>query len=440
MTTVVNVAAEQSVTPSQRSATAIEPARVTWIAVSPTYPHSGVVAAVGTRLNCRQRCGALWVSRDGGASWRRAEAHNWVPRRLVIALDGRGREVFYGSGATLLMRSDDLGESFNPAGSGGMPTVLPTQQTDGAFVAASLGKRSDYVVLNGNAHDVEGSGDPEATDTQFALSPTYPDGGAFSPVVLASVVSTTGRPMVLRCTADFTCRNAVHLSQRDSALATGNGTTLTLAPDYPEHGTVFADTTTGLEKSTDGGATFKHLSVVQEIQGVLTYMSTMALAPAYREDGPTRTAYVGVRQVPTGIGMAAPYAPAGLYKTEDGGTTWTTIATTGLFVGGATAVAVAPDGRLFAGYSDGHTGGLVCSLDDGRSWQSSCPASGDRPVDAAAIGPSLSTAASHPETTGVIGSRTALIVFAASLLTMSTVLGWVWRVRRQRQQHGTGKR
>jgi hypothetical protein len=293
-----------------------------------------------------------------------------------------------------------------------------------------LGKRSDYVVRNGTAHDVDGSGDPQATDTQFALSPTYPNGGAFSPVLLASVVSTTGRPMVLRCTADFTCHGAVHLPQRNSALVTGNGTTLTLAPDYPEHGTVFADTTTSVEKSTDGGVSFTHLTVVPETEGVLTYVSTMALAPSYRENGPTRTAYIGVRQVPTGIGKAAPYAPAGLYKTEDGGTTWTPVATTGLFVGGATAVAVAPDGRLFAGYSDGHSGGLVCSLDDGRSWQSSCTAAGDLPVDAATVSPSLPTAASHPETTGLIGSRTGLTIFAASFLVLGILLGWLWRVRR----------
>src|SRR5437867_323082 len=57
---------------------------VQWIAVSPAYQRTGLVAAFAAELNCPAKadCGHLWVSHDGGSSWHKATAANWQPSRL----------------------------------------------------------------------------------------------------------------------------------------------------------------------------------------------------------------------------------------------------------------------------------------------------------------------------------------------------------------------
>src|SRR5579864_2166728 len=70
---------------------------VTWIVASPAYAHTGTVAAIGSLMSCSTDCNGLWVSHDGGATWRRAAARNWQPSRVVIAADGNGHETFFGA-------------------------------------------------------------------------------------------------------------------------------------------------------------------------------------------------------------------------------------------------------------------------------------------------------------------------------------------------------
>jgi photosystem II stability/assembly factor-like uncharacterized protein len=351
---------------------------VSWLAVSPAYMKSGVVAAIGVVLNCDQDCIALWVSRDGGSTWHRAAAKGWQPSRVVIAMDAQGHDILYGTGSKLLMRSDDLGETFVAAGGGGMPTMLPSYPQDGSFAVASVGLGSDYVVRHGAAHDVAGSTDAD-TDLEFVASPEYPNGGSSSPALLVGMDPISKSPVVLHCTVDFACSSPTTLVQPEtSSTITTTNTLLFMSGDYAEHGSVFADTPIGVQKSTDGGMTFTPLSIVSTAGADRTATPMMALATGYREAGPVRTAYVSVFQV-SGVQTKQPHTDGGVYKTDDGGSHWTALATTGPFAGGSQAIAIAPDGRLFASYTDhSNNSGLLCSADGGASWHAACPPVGNR--------------------------------------------------------------
>jgi hypothetical protein len=138
---------------------------------------------------------------------------------------------------------------------------------------------------------------------------------------------------------------------------------------------VFAQTGRGLYKSLDGGINFAPLAI--GVAGATATATPMlALSPGYREAGPTRTAYAAVLQIfndPAHPERA--HNAGGVYRSTDGGATWARVDSSGLLGAGTTAVAVAPDGRLFAGYLGAvhASSGLLCSVDGGKTWRAACP-------------------------------------------------------------------
>jgi hypothetical protein len=352
---------------------------VTWIAVSPAYARTGTVVAIAQQFNCSKNCQGLWVSHNGGSSWRRAAAKNWQPSRLVIAVDSSQHEVFFGASSATLSRSDDGGETWRAAGTGGMPTVLPSYATQHQVVVAAAGGPNDYRLTGTSPTPVNGSGGADV-DLQFMVPNGYPSAGTYSAALLAALDPNSHLPVVYRCTADFACSHPTSLSLNVTPWSgTSAGTLLYAANDYAQLGSVFADTPVGVQKSMDGGATFKPLTVVSTPGAAVTATPMMALAPDYREAGPVRTAYVAVFQAIDPQSRTDAHTAGGIYRTTDGGASWAALATTGPFKGGAQAVAEAPDGRLFAGYYDGAGhGGLLCSVDSGSSWAPSCPVAGQQ--------------------------------------------------------------
>jgi hypothetical protein len=149
---------------------------------------------------------------------------------------------------------------------------------------------------------------------------------------------------------------------------------LSPASDYASTGTVFAQTARGIFKSTDGGKSFGPITVVAANGAKQTNTLGLALAPDYAERGPNRTVFVAVFQV--FMEGKQGHSAGGVFRTTDGGSTWTRLSAPTTLDHGATALAVAPDGRMFAGYagSDGTTG-LLCSA-DGGTWEAACPAIG----------------------------------------------------------------
>jgi hypothetical protein len=201
------------------------------------------------------------------------------------------------------------------------------------------------------------------------LSPNWPSGGKFAPALLAAEDPHTQYPVIQKCDTSLTCSGAASLSGSQLYSAPAK---LIPSAKYADDGTVFAQTGRGTYKSTNGGVTFQPL-VVGQPGATTTATPMMAVAPGYTEAGPTRTAYVAVFQA--FVQGKVTRTAGGVYRTVDGGATWAPLASPGPFDQGAFGVAVAPNGRLFAGFVATTRGqaGLLCSVDGGSTWRAACP-------------------------------------------------------------------
>lgn len=348
------------------SPSAVGSAWVAGITVSPAYAATGlVIATVIPTVSCHGSCAQLWASHDGGATWTHLLAAGWDAGIPVIALDGSGQETLY-AGSSTLKRSDDGGATWTAVGAQGTPTVSPTYPSDHSLGVAS--PSGDYVLRNGSASPVTGSAG-SIKDVFFTYAPAFPAAGPY-PSALLSGTDGNGRPAVMRCTADLTCRDAATIP---GGLPMAGPLTLAPSTAYASDGVVFAQDSGGVYKSSDGGRSFGQLAVGAADATAVRPLG-IALAPQYREAGPVRTVYAAVVNVYGGAanGQGA-RTSGGVYRSGDGGTTWTVVGPGSPLDKGATAVSVAPDGRLFAGYFDSTTGhaGLLCT-GDSVQWQASC--------------------------------------------------------------------
>jgi len=395
------------------------------LAVSPVYARTGTVVAIGASSHCEKTCYGVWVTHDGGHSWLRTFESSHVPAQVAIAVDSRGHEVFYGGSTKRTYRSDDGGHTWNQIGSGGIATVLPSYAKEGKVIVAEDSGPADYLLHESTPDTIEGSSG-SFQDVDFGVAPQFPNGGRYSPALLAGIDPTTRYPVVLRCDANFVCAHPTRLNVTVSDNIPGSfsdPTLLSLSDDFIHDGVVFADTPRGLFKSTDGGASFTAMRIAPLTpgsQGLAT--PAFALAPGYREAGPIRTAYAGVAQLSSGQNSLT--VSGGIYSTTDGGATWAPLATSAPLSGGAVALAVAPDGRLFAGYRDADSGevGLVCSADGGHTWLASCPATGGHLI------PDTVPIAAQSPTTGT--GTLSYWIGGLALLLASTLGGLALRRRR----------
>jgi photosystem II stability/assembly factor-like uncharacterized protein len=343
------------------------------IVVSPAYAKTGLVLAVSAQQGgCQQDCVHLWRSRDGGNRWERLHPIGWSQGNMSIAVDGAGHETIVTSGGGGLLRSTDEGQTWTAAGGAGTPTADPTNSGDIA-VASFTGK--DYVLgASGTQRQVAGS-HGAASDIAFAYSPDVPRDGRYSPGLLVGQTGNGGALVVLRCDATLSCTSPAPVASAAPGY-TAAASRLYPANDFATSGSVFLFTQRGVLKSIDGGTTFTPLAIVSNNGAQTTATPMMALGPNYRESGTDRAAYVAVLQayVPASADKSNPPTTAGgIYETTDGGSSWTPLGANQGYFHGATAVAVAPDGRLFAGWLDGRGhAGLVCSTEV-AAWQPICP-------------------------------------------------------------------
>jgi photosystem II stability/assembly factor-like uncharacterized protein len=334
---------------------------VRWVGVSPSYASTGLVIAMSVAAGCNSDCNHLWATHDGGSTWQRLTARNWQGRQPNFALAADGRDVLFARGTSALQRSDDGGESWRDAGPAGTPTVSPRFSSDGSVAVAGGGH--DWLVTPAGASAVPGSSGGYA-DLSFTFAPSYPASGSYAPVLLSAMDSQHATPQVLRCTAQFHCDRATPLPPQSAPAAAQ----LVASPAYASDGTVFANLGTGLAKSTDGGATFVPL-LVGDPTAEATATGMIALDPGYRDGGPDQVVYAGILQL-----FHDPQKPpsGGVYRSGDGGRTWSRLGSPGPLDGGATSVAVAPGGRLFAGFvrNSGLASGLLCWT--GQEWATAC--------------------------------------------------------------------
>lgn len=353
---------------------------VQWIAVSPSYARSGLVVAMASPLQgCSQNCLHLWVSHNGGSSWSQSPANGWAGGRPVIAVDGSGHDVLVAASGSELQMSHDGGGTWSNVASNGtaLPAISPAFAGTGA-VAVANPQGHDYVFSGGAAQAVGGSAGAY-TDLEFMYAPSA---GRFAPVLLSAEDSHSQLPVIEQCTAGFSCSAPTTLAGSTNFSAPA---ALLPSTDYASDGTVFAQTGRGIYKSTDGGAAFSPLAIVPSNGAQATTTPMLALAPGYRESGPVRTAYAAVFQVFTD--PKNPHSAGGVYQTTDGGATWHALGSPSPLDEGVFSVAVAPDGRLFAGYTgeanNAADGGLLCSQDGGATWRPACSPVGSAPAASA---------------------------------------------------------
>ncbi|HXA28694.1 MAG TPA: hypothetical protein VN193_08085 [Candidatus Angelobacter sp.] len=386
---MIPTAARQTVTAAAATTTpsAVGNASVSWLAVSPGYQRTGLVVAMVSPLTNCNGCIQLWVSHNGGATWSEAAAKGWNKSRPSIAYDGKGHDTIFAAASTGLQRSDDGGNTWTDAGpSGSMATVAPSYPADGSLAVAGA---HDYILSGGQTHAATGSGGAY-TDYVFSYPPSSVSGGS-SPAALLSAIDSHSLPVILQCDQALSCHGAASLPGAGTYSAP---TYLALSSDFASDGVVFAQSGRGVYKSSNAGGAFVQLPITGTPGAAGTATPMLALAPGYREAGPVKTVYVSVFQV--FADPKNPHTTGGVYQSSDGGTTWSAAGSPSPLDGGSTAVAVAPDGRLFAGYM--HTAGtqgsagLLCSV-DGRTWAASCPSVGSGDVNAAANAGSANTGA-----------------------------------------------
>jgi hypothetical protein len=342
---------------------------VTWISVSPAYSISGTVVATAVDLKCDQKsrtCTHLWVTRDGGNSWRRATSPQ-VGSRPDVAVDGTGHEVIYAQGDRV-MRSLDLGESWMAVGMPGAPAIAPTYAKDSKVVVAG---QPDYILQGDAAIPISGSSSG-LSDQQFGFAPSFPGAGQFSPAWVVSA-DRNKLPFVSRCSGELKCSGAVPLPGAGASFLSFPATVLA-APDYSSTGELFIQTPRGILRSTDGGLSFVRLTIVSDnAEAAATPMLAMLSRPT---SPPTRTLYTALFEVFQSKDPKAtkPHSAGGIYASADDGRSWTRYGGASDLDQGASAVAVAPDGRVFAGSVPSPSGraGMHCA-DAGLRWHSTCP-------------------------------------------------------------------
>jgi hypothetical protein len=356
---------------------------VRWIGASPDYSRTGVVLAMGTewQQGCTSQCNRLWITRNGGSSWQPLGAAGWDQGQPVMAQDASSHVILYAEGHTALQRSDDFGATWTNIGATGVATPAPSYPRDGTVAIA--GPR-DYVLQAGHTTPVQGSGG-QYTDFSFMYAPTFPSGGSHAPALLSTIDAHAQIPIIQQCDAHLTCTGTTTLA---GTARYALPVTLLPSTDYANDGVVFAQSMQGIYKSIDGGQTFTVLSVGPPPVSGPPATPEMVLAPGYREHGSLRTAFVAV--IGTTGSSKSPQPAGGVYRTDDGGATWRSMGSPSILDSGATAVALAPDGRLFGAYLKSTNSGLMC-MSDGKTWQASCPPT------AANTGSNASTAPSaHP--------------------------------------------
>jgi len=334
---------------------------VFWLAVSPLYKDTGLVLAT-TSGNSQH----LWVSHNGGSTWGQAAAKGWNGGRPVVAADGSGHELIYSDSGQELDRSTDDGETWSRAGGSGTPTPAPGYASNHTVAVAGT---SDYLLRDTSSSPVTGSGGA-VRDISFAYAPGFPSSGRFTPALLSAGDKQHGLPVIQQCDAHLTCQGSATLA---GATTFSLPVSLAMSSTYADDGVVFAQSGKGLYKSTNGGNSFSPLAIPATATTANTATPMMAVAPGYSENGPTKTLFVAVFEI-----FPDPKNPrtgGGIYKSADGGTTWSVVGSPSPMDNGAMTVALAPDGRLFASYLSTHGSGLLCSV-DGTSWQASCPSVG----------------------------------------------------------------
>lgn len=347
-------------------------ATLTTVEVSPAYASDHTVLAAESR-GPHDRS-ALFVSRDGGASWHHPRALGFGgASRFLFPPGYPDRDPrFFALGGKGLQVSHDGGESFE--------TLLPGWFRDGA-VSPGFASGDPSILLMGGGVLYEyrydtGVGRLVQVDDDWQglkVDAVRWDNTAAVPVVVVAGHRLSVGTRLLDVKSTFVARcvrsaesppGPVRFACESAELSDSQDTFVSLPRNPPRESTRFVGHYDDISVSTDGGRTYaptfrKSLFTLPEL--MVFSVETLPFA------GPGSAVAAGPRSRSTP-------GPA-LMRTDDNGATWTGIVVpVAGFARGSWALGVAPTGRMFAtgaGYGSG--GPIACSPDGGRTWAPRCP-------------------------------------------------------------------
>jgi len=347
------------------AARAVEPGAakilVSKIVVAADYGRSYVAYGVATAVECQSACARLLRSVDGGVAWPAAPARGWEGGSVVSTPAGIG-ELLVAATPTAVGTLVARGESFERASDGGgFLSAAPV--AGGVEAAVASGGAVTTIRLPGGRptrHQAPALGN----NVSVLLASGYPNARGVAPAVLAAGSDpVTGMPAVARCDASFACDAPVVVPNDRKDVAR-----VFASPRVDRDGVVVALPTSGsLSVSTDGARTFSRATVRPLVPGDVTVaVQDVAFSPDFdlaARRGRAYAAVVAVHAEPdeTRTVLGGVYASTDLV-------TWTALGGPSRLDRGATAVAAAPDGRVFAAYLDVKDGGGILCAAPGRSW------------------------------------------------------------------------
>ena len=329
-------------TPENTQFTSIQP--------SPDYENDHTLVAAG-RVQCASTlCPVLFISQDGGATWRQRSASGFKGQYIMLPPAFPKDRRIFAMGPDGLEISKDLGLNFR--------TALPVQ---GQAAISPLFDAGDPRVLVANAVVIEYWASTDSPRPATMVGPA----GQWLTVTFSPTFATDGVVIVggLRATKTGAVRSAVYrcanalCGTTDLAGATGAPRVRASSRFDADH-LLYAFTSDALFRSADSGDSFSAVPIAFD-------RTTLAIRDAlvtYRGGRPAVLA-----------AMSSTHANAsGVYRSLDGGATWSVsqIGTPG-FENGPKSLFAIPGGRVFA---VGINRGLACSDDNGLTWRARCGA------------------------------------------------------------------
>jgi len=344
-----------------------------WIPLSQGLPSSDITALVFSPLYASDKTilaatfgDGIFVSEDGGTTWN--PSNNGISDLEVttIALSPYFEDdstVFVASATEGVFKSTDGGRSWFKTGEVKRPLSAQTKVHFQAL-AIAIDHTSDLVIFLAMFEGLWESADGGTTWQYVELLPTYlvrslamsPNYGEDQTLFAA----TYGGGILWSDDGGHTWEF------RNTGLINSYPDPTAFSPDYPTDGTLFCGTVWGLQKSVDGGAHWQTMTML----GVPTFPRTFALSPAFSSD---QMVFIGTDNNETPNPRYVLYGEEyisthGFFISTDGGDTWAPTELNGVPIHSvAVSPAFASDRTVFA--SSLWTG-LYKSADGGTTWTS----------------------------------------------------------------------
>ena len=323
------------------------------LVASPAYPADHTIFASGTQTRGCQGCPVLFVSRDGGTSWRKVGGAGFSGGQILLPpafpIDG----TIFGIGVSGLQRSDDGGETFRTIVPGPTRAAMsPVAPPGGAHIILGdvpllVYSEADGLVAPGPALP---AGVALVDDLAYGADPEHliVAGEQLAPTASGQVDAILGECTSQACTAT-------------ASFSGTRGRQIVVSPSFAQDRTLAVLLGGGRTVvSRDGGRTYASLSIPRGRQ-----VSTIAF------DGTYATSGIMVLSVMSSTGQYSE-----MLRSSDRGLTFADLSQNGLLANPKIgAILLLPSHTMLAALglssSDGDFG-LRCSNDDGQTWGPTC--------------------------------------------------------------------